>query len=148
MSSISDALDKDYAPAWRPEPGDKLVGVVVDLSEREGLDGIYPIVTVRTDDGTDVAFHAFHTVAANELAKLRPKIGDQIGIKYVGRIQGANSRSSYHGYRVRTIGTTQGVNWSRYGDSEEPDAAPNVPVVATDTPAPAVSSQFGDDVPF
>ena len=84
--SLEKALDTDYAPAWRPEAGDKLVGEIVGLSERPGYDETpYPIVTVRQDDGTELALHAFHTVIANELAKQRPVVGERIGVKYLGR---------------------------------------------------------------
>ena len=36
MSSLDDRLDAEFAPAWRPEPGEKLIGEVVALSERTG----------------------------------------------------------------------------------------------------------------
>lgn len=56
----------------------------------------YPIVTIRQDDGEEVAVHGFHTVLKRELAKLAPKVGDQIGVKYVGIPAG----KSYELYRV------------------------------------------------
>ena len=97
MRSIDDRLDS-FAEAWKPEPGDKLIGTVVDLDERDSAygDEPYPIVTVETDDGNELAFHAFHTVARNELAKQRPAIGDRIGIAYHGKQDGKN----YESYRV------------------------------------------------
>jgi hypothetical protein len=84
MATIHDQLDREFAPAWKPQPGDKLVGIVTALSTRNGEYGEYPIVTVRSDDG-EFAAHAFHEVLANELAKVAPKVGDQVGIKYVGK---------------------------------------------------------------
>lgn len=96
--SLSDRLDS-FAEAWKPKPGDKLIGVVVDLDERTSDydDGApYPIVTVETDDGQELAFHAFHTVARNELGKQRPQLGDRIGIAYHGKPEG----KSYESYRV------------------------------------------------
>ena len=36
MATIHDELDREFAPAWKPQPGDKLVGIVTDLSVREG----------------------------------------------------------------------------------------------------------------
>ena len=33
--SLEDRLDAEFAPAWTPEPGEKLIGVVVAISERE-----------------------------------------------------------------------------------------------------------------
>jgi hypothetical protein len=149
MSSISDELDRDYAPAWRPERGDKLVGVVTDLSEREGYGGVmYPIVTVRQADGVELAFHAFHEVAQTELAKLRPKVGDEIGIKYLGKVKPEGGGSSYHGYRLRKSGgSSAGVNWSRYGDGDEPEPQPDLPVDAVEV-AEAAAAGDDDSIPF
>ena len=58
--------------------------------------GEYPIVSVRTDDGHDFAFHAFHTVAKGELEKLPPKLGDRIGIAY----HGPDPVKGYERYRI------------------------------------------------
>lgn len=144
-NSIADALDRDYASAWRPEAGDKLIGTVSLLSEREGYDGDpYPIVTVKTDTGEEWAFHAFHTVAKNELAKLRPQVGDQIGIKYIGRVKSANGRSSYHAYRISNS-SARGVNWSKYDDDTAPDMPADTAGLPEPTPAPMPGAQFGDD---
>ena len=59
MRSLDDRLD-NFAEAWKPEPGDKLIGTVVDLDERDSAygDEPYPIVTVQNDDGNELAFHA------------------------------------------------------------------------------------------
>jgi hypothetical protein len=124
---------------------------VSDLSEREGFDGSpYPIVTIRAENGDELAVHAFHTVLANELARIRPKVGDELGIRYGGRVRGENSRSSYHSYRVRSRGSGQGVNWSRYGDGNEP-AAQDAPIATDDLPqsaTPTSAARFGDDIPW
>jgi hypothetical protein len=117
--SIEEQLDAEYAPAWRPDPGDKLVGIVTEISEREGAFGVYPIVTVMGDDGETLAFHAFHEVAQNELARLAPKLGDAIGVKYLGK----DEARGYHRYRVRRAASgDSAINWSRYGDggTDEP----------------------------
>ena len=66
---LSNMLDS-FPEGWRPNPGDKLIGVVVGLETRDGGHGEYPIVSVRSDDGHDRAFHAFHTVVRSELEKL------------------------------------------------------------------------------
>jgi hypothetical protein len=149
VSHISDDLDRDYAPAWRPEPGDKLVGTITDISERAGFDGEpYPIITVQTDDGSELAFHAFHTVAQTELAKLRPQVGDPLGVKYLGRVQSENSRASYHSYRVRTKAKA-GVNWAKYGDGDAPEPPPDVPVDNADLPEPpAMEGSDDEPLPF
>jgi hypothetical protein len=51
MSSLLERLNNDYAPGWKPKPGDSIVGEVVGLSERTSDYQTYGIVTVRQDDG-------------------------------------------------------------------------------------------------
>jgi hypothetical protein len=138
MSTLDDALNAEFAPAWRPQAGDTLTGEVVGIGERVGYDDeVYPIITVRTDDG-ELAFHAFHTVARNELAKARPAIGEVIGVKYAGQKPGA--RGSYHAYRVVVDRPQQAFNWSRYGVDE--DAA------EPDVPSDFAAAPDNDDIPF
>lgn len=95
MSSLEDRLDTE-AVGWRPEPGEKLTGVIVDISEGSSDYGTYPLLEVQADDGRVVSVHAFHTVLKNELASKKPNVGDRIGIKYVGIPAGKR----YETYRV------------------------------------------------
>lgn len=76
--------------------GDKLVGTITALDERTSDYGTYPIVTVQTDEG-ETAFHGFHTVAKNEIARQRPEIGDEIAVKYFGI---SSDDHGYERYRV------------------------------------------------
>ena len=76
----------------------------------------YPVVTVETGDGQELAFHAFHTVARNELAKQRPVIGDRIGVAYHGKRDGKN----YESYRViveRTEAELKTIDWDKHRHS-------------------------------
>src|SRR5436190_3311625 len=114
-TSIEEQLDREFAEAWKPAPGDKLVGKVVDLSERESAYGRYPIVTVETAGGEEIAVHAFHEVLQNELARLAPSLDTVIGVKYVGK----HPERGYHVYRVRRLGEEGGVSWSRYSSNDE-----------------------------
>jgi hypothetical protein len=117
--NLADSLDKDYADAWRHEVSDKIIGEVVDLSEREGKFGVYPIVTLRQDDGTELAVHAFHDVLANELGRIAPSPGDVIGIRYMGK----HPEKGYHQYRVRRAGGSSSVNWAKYGPQSGPSVS-------------------------
>jgi hypothetical protein len=144
--SLSESLDAEFAPAWKPSPGDKLTGVVADLSEREGYNGDpYPIVTIERDDGSRLAFHAFHGVARNELGRLQPRVGQGIGIKYEGKTKTADGKTTYHAYKIKTAGETAGVNWSKYAEADT-SPAPNedVPIDSGDLPEPDDTS----DIPF
>ena len=131
-SSLEERLDAEFAPAWRPSPGDKLVGTVTELSERDGAYGAYPIVTVRQADGKELAVHAFHEVLQSELARIAPKHGDEIGIKY----QGKDSERGYHRYTVRRAGDDAALSWSKYAEAGET------------VEADSAGRDDGDDIPF
>lgn len=94
-------LDMDIA-AWRPEPGEKVVGTVVnlDIAGNESAFGSYYLLTIRADGtGELVNVHAFHTVLGRELARKSVGQGDRIGIKYLGRVE-RPGEPDFENYRV------------------------------------------------
>jgi hypothetical protein len=95
---IEDRLDRGFPEAWKPAPGDKLVGTVTEVGERDGGFGSYPIIGVLTDDGDEFSVHAYHTVLRNEVAQQRPRVGDRIGIAYHGKKD--DGEKGYERYRV------------------------------------------------
>lgn len=118
-SSIEDRLDASFAPAWRPDVDDRLIGEVVALSERDGGYGSYPILTIRRDGGEELAVHAMHDVLSRELAKLRPAVGDRLAIKYCGKVSPKSGAGApYHSYKVVSDAAAGGVDWGRYGDGD------------------------------
>lgn len=134
---LRDELSRFPVP-WRPAPGDMLIGTVVDVGERTGFAGDrYPTVTVRTEEGDDVIFHAFHTVAKDELARQRPRAGERIGIAYHGR----DPEKGYERYRLKVV---------RDQDLGEPDwaairhDADQEHAVAREQDAPSAD----DEIPF
>lgn len=111
--SILNRLDAPTPSAWRPEPGDSLIGRVVEIDSRTTEYGAYPMVTVQIDDGTEVCFHAFHSVAKSELARRRPGVGDKIGVKFLGKPAG----KSYENYKivVESAQPQAAVDWAKMG---------------------------------
>jgi hypothetical protein len=141
-----DRLDS-FPEAWKPDPGEKLVGKIIGLDTRETEYGEYPIVTVLTADGRELAFHAFHTVARNELAKLEPDIGEQIGIAYHGRAEGGN----YERYRIlmldRDVAQSKRPDWKAMRDeADEPPEVTAEPELLPDPLAGPFASD--DDIPL
>ena len=118
--------DLEFPEAWRPKVGDCLIGTVVSTDERDGEYGTYPIVTVETRDGKRLAVHAFHTVARGELARLRPKVGDEIGIKYHGK----DAERGYERYTMRVDRPGAEPDWDRI----EADAGSELASAADETP--------------
>jgi len=99
--SIKDKLDQEYAESWKPtEAGEELIGKVVEFGQRTTEWGTHRIITVETEDGTQKAFHAFHMVAKEQLESAAPALGDEIGIRYLGRKSSAASASGYENYKI------------------------------------------------
>jgi len=150
VSDLAERLDSGLAVAWRPdkEDADTLIGEVVSVDLGTSDYGTYPLIVVRSDDGTEKAFHASHTVARNELKRARPQVGQRIGIKYLGKQTAAEGSKygSYIGYRVemeRAAGTE--FNWDKVDAEPDPQ-----PAFQTSEPATVnVPEGAGDDdVPF
>lgn len=100
-------LDQDIA-GWRPNPGDKLIGTVVNLEigGQGSTFGTYPLLTIRVDEtGEFVNVHAFHTVLRVELGRKQVGMGDRIGIKYIGAVEGGDF-GSYEAYKVVSVPQT------------------------------------------
>jgi hypothetical protein len=146
-SSIEDRLDASFAPAWRPDVDDRLIGEVVALSERDGGYGSYPILTIRRDSGEELAVHAMHQVLSSQLAELRPKVGDRIAIKYLGKIANKAGNGSYHGYRAVSDAATGGVDWGKYG-GDEPDGGSDLPSDLGDPGDFAAAPSDDEPLPF
>jgi hypothetical protein len=144
-TSLEDRLDADFPPAWRPEPGDKLVGEVVGVSERTGGYGSYPIVTLRCEDGEEVAIHAFRTVLASRLADVKPRIGEQLGVKYEGEIDGGERR--YHSYKLAIDRPERTVDWSAYSE-DVPATEPVRDIPADMSELDTPTKRGDDDIPF
>jgi hypothetical protein len=134
-STLESRLDEPYAEAWRPAPGESLIGEVAALDTRiSSYDGTtpYPVVTVRRADGTTAAFHGYHTVAKAELAKLEPQIGESIGIKYIGKPPG----KGYEAYRIVLDRNRPAVDWQKMASEGSGEAAADGP------------SDNADSIPF
>lgn len=169
-----DPLDREYAPGWRPAEGEIVRGTVVgvDLGSRD-LDyggGHYPIVTLRLasgfaatlKDGTtseEVALHAIHRQLAGKLAAIEPKVGDVIGVKYVGEPLGSARAKRY---RVDRTSSGDGepsaeVNWSdyRFADADTPtsvhaplDYEAEAATVAAEEAERSALDAAAEEVPF
>jgi hypothetical protein len=86
----------DWPPAWRPEPGDILVGRVVAYHQGYTVYGPVRTAIIEQDDGDRVTVWLSSTVLLNEFAKLKPKPGERIGLKYLGM----HPDRGYHRYKL------------------------------------------------
>lgn len=92
----AEELRDEPAEAWIPEPGDVLVGELVDIDVRAAEhDPAVPVLTMRTDSDELVAVWAFYTVLRSELQKVSPQPGEWLGIR---RLE--DSEKGYRRYGV------------------------------------------------
>ena len=149
MKSLQDRLNST-SQAWKPNPGDTLVGTVLEIDERTSEFGSYPLLIIEEEEsGDEIAVHAFHTVLKNEIARKSPAPGDKIGIVYNGKDQ----ERKYEKYRVvldRVQSEARSVNWKAYADesaaeSGEPTDGRKFAAPGDEVPLP---DEPGADVPF
>lgn len=98
---IDAALEAPPAEGWRPEPGDKIVGVLTAVSTTDvGGYGEYPLLTVKKSNGVEVNLFCFHTVLKGWVESHQPKVGQRIGVKYFGRTDhGGATGEGYENYK-------------------------------------------------
>jgi hypothetical protein len=125
MSEL-DKLGADLAQGWRPQEGDKLVGVVVDLALgwSDYSSGNYPIITIHDDEkDEDVAVHCFHYVLDKKVKELKPEVGERVGVVYKGTVPSKDGKRTISVYDFRVEG-----RGAKIWDAPQPTPEPaNVP---------------------
>jgi hypothetical protein len=96
---LHDELEKwnGWPEAWRPEPGDILVGRIDAYDV--GHTNYGPVRTVlltQEDTGERVSVWLSSTVLLNLFEQHKPKPGERIGLKYLGK----DETKGYHRYRL------------------------------------------------
>lgn len=113
------------AAAWRPTPGEKIVGTLVHREFRETEYGTYPVVYIQDADTGIHAVHAFHATLKDGLRTLKPKRGTEVSITYLGEAESGKRKEKdgspvkYHHYVVvdpSVILDSEDINWD-----DEPD---------------------------
>jgi hypothetical protein len=102
-NDLLDQVESDVV-GWRPEPGDTIVGILVDITEGEGDWGPYPLLSIKTLDGELVGIHCFHTVLKKEVTRKidreQMKIGDKIAVAYRGEGTAKGGNNAPQMYRI------------------------------------------------
>lgn len=77
---------EEPAEGWRPEPGDSLIGTVEGYSQRptKFQASVWVAEIRRESDSKLIDVWFFWRVLLAEFQRHRPKVGDRIGIRYVG----------------------------------------------------------------
>jgi len=70
------------ARAWKPEPGEVLVGELLAYRQGQGAYGPAWVAHVREEGSGELrAVWLFHAVALDEFRRLRPKPGERVGLR-------------------------------------------------------------------
>jgi hypothetical protein len=85
-----------WPEAWRPEPGDILVGIIDGYDVGHTAYGPVRTVLLTQDTGGRVSVWLSSTVLLNLFEQHKPKPGERIGLKYLGK----DENKGYHRYRL------------------------------------------------
>ena len=118
MASIEERLNRQV---WDPKPGDILIGTIVKIKPGESqFAGHYPVLVIRDSTGAEWIVHCSRGGLKNPVVARGPKLGEQIGIRYVGTVQGRSQDA--HRYNVEFGDDDESdVDWDRMRESRKRD---------------------------
>jgi hypothetical protein len=98
--AIADRLN-GASEAWRPDLDgndhpNPLVGKVVEVDQGESSYGTFPVVFITAEDGNEWRWSVLGGVAQKRIAKLQPSVGDEIGIRYLGKKPSPNYAGKFY----------------------------------------------------
>lgn len=149
---MTDETETDYARAWRPDKDDPktVKGHVLDVVLGPDFGwGRYPIVTIRQEDGEELAIHAQATILRSEMAERDVGKGDDVEVTYLGkRAPKSGAGKPYHVYKV-TGGKQPAFSWNSDVPERQVDQAdPPIQSSRPADPDPMPASADDDDLPF
>jgi hypothetical protein len=75
-----------WPEAWNPKPGDNLVGVVRRYDQGQSMYGpVHTVIVEREGLGELVSVWLSSTVLLALFRQHRPKVGERIGVRYLGK---------------------------------------------------------------
>lgn len=104
FSSLLNLVNRDIV-GWRPKAGDRIFGVVADISEGTSEFGTYPLIVIDTPQTEAlVGVHCFHQTLKREVESNLNRgtltIGTNIAIAYKGEGEAEKGKSAPHLYRL------------------------------------------------
>lgn len=99
--NLRDELERDtgdYPPSWTPKEGDVICGPILRYSKVTTRFQTEALVCVIDDDQAGaLAVWLTSCVLLDQFKRLRPKVGEVIGLKYLGK----HPEKEYHRYLTR-----------------------------------------------
>lgn len=115
LAELEASLSEEDMDAWDPSNGEVLSGKIVSIETRNSKYGKYPGVGIQKADGTEVMFHAYRTVAINELLRIKPVVGDLIAVAFYA----PSEDQDYYNYKIK-VSREIGVDfaWDQFTSKE------------------------------
>jgi hypothetical protein len=135
LAKLRKRADGDYPESWQPSrEGDEIAGQVVRYERGNTARGERVIVIVQpAEGGPERSVWLLHTALINKFAERRPKPGELVLIRYLGKRTSAGD-NEYADYRVEVDREEGGIDWegAQREAGIEPDQGAEVP--AADPP--------------
>jgi len=112
-------LEKDRPESIRFEnEGDSVFGSFDGLETGHTEYGACPIAILTTEDGPRAVW-LLQTVLRNEFKKARPKVGEEVAIRYDGTEKNAAGKT-YHAFKVAVLREEgSAVDWDQVGAADD-----------------------------
>ena len=156
VARLRERAENEPPASWVPEAdGEYIAGKLVRYERGTTAFGDQIIAILQAPDGTERAVWLLHAVLHNEFSRQRPRPGELVLIRYVGRRQAA-SGAPYAAYRVEVDREDAPLDWDAVATPSVPPAPVPAPAAAPRATAPATPSPppagppwpSDDDIPF
>ena len=104
VQQLLDDLDRDFPKTViLDEENPKFVGVFkrVEFGPSQFRDELVPIVVMKDQEGNEHGLWLNNAVLISQFKRNRPKVGELVGIAYMGKRESKNSPQPYKDYKVR-----------------------------------------------
>jgi hypothetical protein len=147
IARLRERAEREFPDSWVPEqPGEEIAGELVRYERGTTSYGEQVIAVLRTPDGSERSVWLLHAVLRGEFAKLRPRPGELLLVRYEGKRQPAGGGSAYVSYRVEVDRDDGAPDWDEIGAEAQTESkgaeAPGIhePLESAHEPA--------DDIPL
>ncbi len=99
-ADLQGRLDAEFPPAVILEEGESFIGTYLRLEQGYAeYRGPVWVMVLATDDGEGRCLWLLHRALINGLKRLRPKPGDRVGLKCLGKRRSQGGSTSYVDWR-------------------------------------------------
>lgn len=148
LAAMRDRASRERPASWVPqEVGEELAGELVRYERGETSYGRQIIAIVRGLDGSERACWLLHSVLRDEFAKVKPRPGELLLIRYEGKRDNASGQP-YAAYRLEVDREPVAPDWDEVGQEAADDLEPPLEPVDCRSTAGRRADGGGDDVPF